>query len=180
MMQVRCQRCGWVFTLNREAIGMGVAEAEAAQADYYQEPCPRCRNVVKIQVKEMRRRLPPDYTLPELPPKPQPVHVKKDEEKPAAVAASAPAEAASATSMAKADAPPAEPALPAKPARKARPQTTPSETASSPLAANAKAGAPPAEPASAAKPARKARPRPKAKAETASKPRTTSKRTTRK
>jgi phage FluMu protein Com len=118
MMQVRCQRCGWVFTLNRDAIGMGVAEAEAAQADYYQEPCPRCRNVVKIQVKEMRRRLPPDYTLPELPPKPQPIHVKKDEEKPAAVEVAPPPPKATA----KADAPPAEPAPAARPARKARPQ----------------------------------------------------------
>ncbi len=135
MMQVRCQRCGWVFTLNRDAIGLAVAEAEAAQADYYQEPCPRCRNVVKIQVKELRRRLPPDYALPDLPPKPQPIHVKKDEEKPVAVAASVPAEAAPSPSMAKAkaSAPPAEPASAARPAPKARPQPkAKAETASKP------------------------------------------------
>ena len=87
MMQVRCQRCGWVFTLSRDAIGFAVAEAQASQAEYYQEPCPKCRNVIKIQVKELRKRLPADYALPALPPKPTPVHVPKDEE-PKAVAAS--------------------------------------------------------------------------------------------
>jgi hypothetical protein len=92
MMQVRCQRCGWTFTLSRDAIGLAVAEAESTGADYYQENCPKCRHVVKIQVKELRRRLPPDYVLPPLPPKPEPIHVKKDGEvKPAeAVAVAAP------------------------------------------------------------------------------------------
>jgi len=85
MMQVRCQRCGWVFTLSRDAIGFAVAEAQASQAEHYQEPCPKCRNVIKIQVKELRKRLPADYALPALPPKPAPIHVPKDEE-PKAVA----------------------------------------------------------------------------------------------
>ena len=85
MMQVRCQRCGWVFTLSREAIGFAVAEAQASEAEYYQEPCPKCRNEIKIRVRELRKRLPADYTLPVLPPKPSPVHVAKGEEpKPAA------------------------------------------------------------------------------------------------
>jgi hypothetical protein len=79
MMQVRCQRCGWVFTLSRDAIGLGVAEAEAARAEHHQEPCPKCRHVVKIQVKELRKRLPPDYVLPEVPPRPAPISVKKEE-----------------------------------------------------------------------------------------------------
>jgi len=83
MMQVRCQRCGWMFTLGRDSIGIAVAEAEQAHAEYYQAPCPKCRNGVKIQVKELRRRLPTGYVLPTLLPKPEPIHVKKDEEKPA-------------------------------------------------------------------------------------------------
>ena len=86
MMQVRCQRCGWVFTMSRDAIGIAVAEAEASRAEYYQEHCPKFRNAVKIQVKELRRRLPADYVLPTPPPKPAPVHVKKDKQ-PAAAAA---------------------------------------------------------------------------------------------
>ncbi|HKZ82820.1 MAG TPA: hypothetical protein VJ793_04095 [Anaerolineae bacterium] len=93
MMQVRCQRCGWVFTLSRDAIGFAVAEAQASEAEYYQEPCPKCRNVIKIQVRELRKRLPADYTLPVLPPKPTPVHVSKGEESKAAASppAAAPA-----------------------------------------------------------------------------------------
>jgi outer membrane biosynthesis protein TonB len=90
MMQVRCQRCGWVFTLSRDAIGFAVAEAQASEAEYYQEPCPKCRNVIKIQVRELRKRLPADYTLPVLPPKPAPVHVSKDEEPKAAASPPAP------------------------------------------------------------------------------------------
>ena len=77
-MQVRCQRCSWVFTLNLDAIGMAVAEAEALHAEFHQEPCPKCRNAIKIQVKELRRRLPPGYQLPPVLPKPEPVHVKTD------------------------------------------------------------------------------------------------------
>ena len=96
MMQVRCQRCGWVFTMSRDAIGIAVAEAEASRADYYQEHCPKCRNVVKIQVKDLRRRLPADYVLPTLPPKPAPIHVKEGRE---ATAAALPQAAAPATDL---------------------------------------------------------------------------------
>ena len=81
MMQVRCQRCGWVFTMSRDSIGIAVAEVEASHAEYYQAFCPKCRHVIKIQVGELRRRLPADYVLPTLPPKPAPIHVKKDEDK---------------------------------------------------------------------------------------------------
>ncbi len=78
MMQVRCQRCSWEFTMSRDSIGVAVAEAEQARADYYQALCPKCRHVIKIQVKALRQRLPPDYVLPALPPKPEPIQVKKD------------------------------------------------------------------------------------------------------
>jgi len=91
MMQVRCQRCGWMYTLSRDSIGYAVAETEESGAEYYQENCPKCRNVIKIQVKDLRRRLPADYVLPQLPPKPTPIHVvKKDEEAKVATPASAP------------------------------------------------------------------------------------------
>jgi len=120
MIQIRCQRCGWVFTLNRDAIGLAVAEAEAARADYYQEPCPKCRNAVKIQVKELRRRLPPDYVLPALPPKPEPVHVKKEEE-PKAEPKTAPKAEATAAEAPKrpSDDGAAKPAVPPKPSKPA-------------------------------------------------------------
>jgi phage FluMu protein Com len=83
MMQIRCQRCGWNFTLSRDAIGLAVAELEQAHADYSQFNCPRCRHVVKVPGSELRRRLPADYVLPVVPPKPEPVVVHKEESEPA-------------------------------------------------------------------------------------------------
>ena len=94
MMQVRCQRCSWVFTMSRDSIGIAVAEAEQSHVEYYQALCPKCRHVIKIQVKELRRRLPADYILPTLPPKPEPIHVKKDGEKGRAAPAAGPAQPA--------------------------------------------------------------------------------------
>jgi phage FluMu protein Com len=75
MMQVRCQRCGWMMTLGRDAIAWALAEAQQHQEAYHALDCPRCRHVIKIQVTELRRRLPADYPLPEIPPpaaKPEP------------------------------------------------------------------------------------------------------------
>lgn len=81
MMQVRCQRCGWVFTMSRDSIGLAVAEAEADQAEHYLVDCPKCRHGIKVRVAELRKRLPADYVLPALLPKPAPIHVDKDGEK---------------------------------------------------------------------------------------------------
>jgi len=148
MMQVRCQRCGWTFTLSRDSIGLAVAEAEAAGADYYQEDCPKCRHVVKIQMKELRRRLPPDYVLPPLPPKPEPIHVKKDGEvKPVeAVAVAAP------------------PAAEAKPAKSAKPKAV---ATAKPKAAPKPAAA--SKTKTAAQPKTTAKPKPAAKRASAKK-----------
>ena len=79
MMQVRCQRCGWVFTMSRDSIGLAVAEA--GQNEHYLADCPKCRHGIKIRVDDLRRRLPADYVLPVPPPKPAPIHVKKEEVK---------------------------------------------------------------------------------------------------
>jgi len=67
MMQVRCQRCGQMTTLGREAIAQALAEAQQKQEQYYTFHCIRCRHAVKIQVSELRRRLPAGYTVPESP-----------------------------------------------------------------------------------------------------------------
>ncbi len=72
MMQVRCQSCGWMFTLGREAIGLALAEAKAHNEQYHSLPCPQCRHVIKLQISELQHRLPPDYVLPEWTPGPEP------------------------------------------------------------------------------------------------------------
>ncbi len=81
MMQVRCQRCGWVFTMSRDAVGLAVAESEASHAEHYLAACPKCRHGIKVRVDDLRKRLPADYVLPEIPPKPAPIHVSKENER---------------------------------------------------------------------------------------------------
>ena len=72
MMQVRCQRCGWMTTLGRDAIALALAEAQQAQEQYHMIDCPHCRRAIKIQVSELRRKLPANYPLPEVSPPSQP------------------------------------------------------------------------------------------------------------
>ena len=68
MMHVRCQRCGWMFTLGREAIALALAESQQSHEQYHTLDCPRCRHAIKVQATELRRRLPKDYPLPEVKP----------------------------------------------------------------------------------------------------------------
>ena len=68
MMQVRCQRCSWMTTLGRDAIALALAEAQQAQEQYHMIDCPHCRRAIKVQVSELRRKLPADYPLPQVPP----------------------------------------------------------------------------------------------------------------
>ena len=68
MMQVRCQRCGWMLTLGREAIALALAEAQQAHEQYHMVDCLHCRRAIKVQVSELRRKLPADYALPQVPP----------------------------------------------------------------------------------------------------------------
>ena len=79
MMQVRCQRCGWVFTMSRDSIGLAVVEA--GENEHFLADCPKCRHGIKIRVDDLRRRLPADYVLPAPVPKPTPIHVKKEDAK---------------------------------------------------------------------------------------------------
>ena len=54
-MQVRCQRCGYMFTLGREAVAAALEEVEQTQAKHYDVVCPKCRRQIKVPVKNMRR-----------------------------------------------------------------------------------------------------------------------------
>lgn len=72
MMQVTCQWCGHRYTMKREAVAEAVAKAEADHASHHVENCPKCRKVLKIQVSQLKRTLPPGTKLPEVPaPEPQ-------------------------------------------------------------------------------------------------------------
>ncbi len=54
-MQVRCQRCGFMFTLSREALAAALAEIEETPTRHYNVECPKCRRQIKVPVKQMRR-----------------------------------------------------------------------------------------------------------------------------
>jgi hypothetical protein len=67
--------------MNRDSIGLAVAEAAESQSEHYLVDCPRCRHGIKVRVDELRKRLPTDYVLPTPPPRPTPISVKKGDER---------------------------------------------------------------------------------------------------
>jgi len=54
-MQVRCQRCGYMFTLSREIVAAALEEVAQTQAKHYAVDCPKCRRQVKVPVTELQR-----------------------------------------------------------------------------------------------------------------------------
>jgi len=71
MMHIRCQRCGWSFTLSQEAVAAALEEVEAQKARHYSLECPHCRKVVKIPVRELRRHRPSTLSQAGSPPSTQ-------------------------------------------------------------------------------------------------------------
>lgn len=57
-MQVRCQRCGYMFTLGRETVAAALEEIERTQAKHYNVDCPKCRRQVKVPVRVIQRGQP--------------------------------------------------------------------------------------------------------------------------
>jgi ribosomal protein S27E len=54
-MQIRCQRCGQMFTLSREATAAAVEELRNTKASHYNVECPKCRRVVKVRASDFPR-----------------------------------------------------------------------------------------------------------------------------
>ena len=57
-MQVRCQRCGNMFTLSREAVTTALEEVQETQAKHYNVECTKCRRQIKVPVKRLVRARP--------------------------------------------------------------------------------------------------------------------------
>jgi hypothetical protein len=59
-MNTRCYRCGWSFSMSREAL------EEAAASDVGQKAhiihCPRCRQTIRIPMDQILRALPAGWT----------------------------------------------------------------------------------------------------------------------
>ncbi|MCP4538544.1 MAG: hypothetical protein GY832_15530 [Chloroflexi bacterium] len=57
-MQVRCQRCSFMFTLSREAVTAAIEEIKESHVKHYNVECPKCRRQVKMPVKDLQRGQP--------------------------------------------------------------------------------------------------------------------------
>ncbi len=57
-MQVRCQRCGYMFTLSHEAVTAALEEIEQTKTKHYNVECPKCRRQIKVPVKDLQRHRP--------------------------------------------------------------------------------------------------------------------------
>lgn len=58
-MNVRCPFCRTSFNLSREFVAQAVAEADEKKQKHYGVECIKCRKVIKVSVKQMKRFVPP-------------------------------------------------------------------------------------------------------------------------
>ena len=64
-MNVRCQFCRNSFNLGRDFVAQAVAEADEKKQKHYGVECIKCRKVIKVPVKQMRRFVPRDVATEE-------------------------------------------------------------------------------------------------------------------
>jgi len=55
MMQIRCQKCGWNFTLGHDVLDTIMAEIQDSNATHYMIDCPKCRRSIKVQTRVLKR-----------------------------------------------------------------------------------------------------------------------------
>jgi hypothetical protein len=59
-MNTRCYRCGWSFSLSREALEEAAVSSAGQKAHVIH--CPRCRQAIRIPMDQILRDLPPGWT----------------------------------------------------------------------------------------------------------------------
>ncbi len=59
MFSTKCTYCHTLISLKTEEVRAAVAEAETTQQTHYSLHCPKCQRTNKIQIKELKRHLPP-------------------------------------------------------------------------------------------------------------------------
>lgn len=57
-MNVRCPYCSTAFNLSRDFVAQAVAEADEKKQKHYGVECIKCRKLIKVPVKQMRRYVP--------------------------------------------------------------------------------------------------------------------------
>ena len=80
-MNTRCYRCGWSFSMNREALEEAAISSAGQKAHVIR--CPRCRQTIRIPMDQIIRALPAGWTPAA---QDQPAAVGEQPAEPAAVA----------------------------------------------------------------------------------------------
>lgn len=58
MRNVRCQRCGHMFSLSVDQVGAALEQLAETGAGHYGLECPRCRHLVKVRREDLERMRP--------------------------------------------------------------------------------------------------------------------------
>lgn len=58
VMHIRCSYCRHSFNMNRDYIAEAVAAAAEKRQRYHGMECPKCRKLIKVPIKQMRRFAP--------------------------------------------------------------------------------------------------------------------------
>ena len=58
MRNVRCQRCGYKFTLSKDLVVAALEELEQNNQEYYTLECLRCRHAIKVPRSDLERMRP--------------------------------------------------------------------------------------------------------------------------
>ena len=65
MYSTRCQHCKQLLNFKTEEVRVMVNEAQEARQKHYEIRCPQCGRYMKLQVSELKRRLPPPEPVTE-------------------------------------------------------------------------------------------------------------------
>ncbi len=66
MYSTRCTYCRQLINLKTEEVRAAVEEATAKKEKIYVMHCPKCRKLVKIQVKHLKLKLPVETAAPSI------------------------------------------------------------------------------------------------------------------
>lgn len=58
MYSTKCPNCHQLINLKTEEVREAVKQTEAAKQKHYEMHCPKCRKPIKIQLQQLKRKLP--------------------------------------------------------------------------------------------------------------------------
>lgn len=64
-MHIHCPYCRHSLNLARDYVAKAVSDAEESKHKYHGLECPKCRKLIKVSLKEMRRYVPKTEPEPE-------------------------------------------------------------------------------------------------------------------